>query len=156
MTETTTGALLRRPVRAAPALPLRTRLSGRAVGVLLLLEAIAVAWSVLVLAARAIAAAGLDGTASNGVLSRTAVIVAAIVLAGALASTAEALWCARLARGRFALHVVRLWAAVLVVAVHVVATLGAASRESWGVALVAALVAAATVAVWARQSAPHA
>lgn len=129
----------------------RTRLRSRVVAAALGIEVLAAGWLIMVLASRAIAAAGLDGTASAGVLSRTAVIVAAIVLAGALASTADALWTGRLTRTPAVVHAVRTWAAALVVAAHAVTTLGALTRESWLVALVSAAVCAAVVVTWSAE-----
>lgn len=129
----------------------RTRVRSRAVAAVLGVEVLVTGWLVLLLASRAIAAAGLDGTASAGVLSRTAVIVAAIILAGALASTAEALWTGRLTRTPAVLHAVRTWAAALVVAAHAVTVLGALTRESWLVALVSSMICAAVVVTWSAE-----
>ena len=129
----------------------RVRVRSRVVAAVLAVEVVGAGWSVLVLASRAIAAAGLDGTASAGVLSRTGVIVAAIVLAGALASTAEALWTGRLPRTPAPLHAVRTWATALVVAAHAITVFGALMRDSWLVALVSATVCAAAGVAWSAE-----
>lgn len=154
MNDKQTGATLRRePIAAASLRPVRARLRlrSRVVAVVLASEVLVALWCVLVLASRAIAAAGLDGTASSGVLSRTGVIVTTIILAGALASTAEMLWSGRLRRTPVAIHAIRTWAAALVVAAHTITAFGALTRDSWLVALVAATVAAGVVLAWSAQ-----
>lgn len=158
MEDKQTGATLRREPLVAPPLRVvraRAQLRSRVVAAVLASEVLVAAWSVLALASRAIAAAGLDGTASSGVLSRTAVIVTTVVLAGALASTAEMLWSGRLPQAPAAVHAIRTWGAALVVAAHAITAFGALTRENWLVALVAAGVAAGVVLAWSFQPSTH-